>query len=207
MLRSSLLQALHHYGKTWLKHPHFFIDIDLEFESNTIQTVQHFIQENQNCFERTNIHGHVTGSALVTNPTLTRVLLTHHKKLGMWLQLGGHADGNPHIEDVAMTEACEESGLTRLKFLQFEHVFGLEIDGALPFDLDYHVIPQSEKDESHVHYDIRYIIVGDDSEAHVVSDESLDVKWFGLEEAGLVTREVSMHRQFEKLKILRSLLA
>jgi len=40
-----------------------------------------------------------------------RVLLTHHKKLGKWLQLGGHSDGNSNMLDVALKEAKEESML------------------------------------------------------------------------------------------------
>ena len=45
-----------------------------------------------------------------------RVLLTHHRKLGSWLQLGGHADGERDFARVALTEAEEESGLPGLRW-------------------------------------------------------------------------------------------
>ena len=43
-----------------------------------------------------------------------RVLLTHHRKLDRWLQLGGHADGDRDLARVALKEAEEESGLAGL---------------------------------------------------------------------------------------------
>ena len=37
--------------------------------------------------------------------------MTHHRKLRMWLQLGGHADGEKNLFKVALREAEEESGI------------------------------------------------------------------------------------------------
>ena len=70
-----------------------------------------FVSAYPNCFERSLSIGHITGSAWLVNQTKTRVLLTHHKRLNKWLQLGGHADGNPNVLEVAMQEAREESGI------------------------------------------------------------------------------------------------
>ena len=71
-----------------------------------------FVLRQPRCFERDCWDdGHVTGSALVVDRTATRVLLTHHAKVGRWLQLGGHADGDPDPLAVACREATEESGL------------------------------------------------------------------------------------------------
>lgn len=49
--------------------------------------------------------GHITGSAWVVNGDGTEGLLTHHRKLDCWLQLGGHADGESDVLVVAIKEA------------------------------------------------------------------------------------------------------
>ena len=54
--------------------------------------------------------GHLTASAWVLSPNAHKVLLTHHKKLDKWLQLGGHADGQTDMLQVALREVCEEVG-------------------------------------------------------------------------------------------------
>jgi len=51
--------------------------------------------------------GHITASAWVVDRAGTMALLTHHRKLGRWLQLGGHADGDPDVRRVALREAME----------------------------------------------------------------------------------------------------
>ena len=54
------------------------------------------------------------------------VLMTHHKKLNIWVQLGGHADGESDIAQVAMREAHEESGLDDLRLVTPE-IFDIDI--------------------------------------------------------------------------------
>ena len=86
------------------------------------------------CFDRTCRPGHITAAAWILSADRRRSLLTHHRKLDRWLQLGGHADGQWHVEEVALREAREESGLTRFDIVP--------IDGVLmPFDVDVHEIP------------------------------------------------------------------
>ena len=62
-------------------------------------------------YERRRLAGHFTGSAWLVDASGQRVLLTHHRKLGRWLQLGGHADGDANLAAVALKEGEEESGL------------------------------------------------------------------------------------------------
>ncbi len=131
--------------------------------------------------------GHLTGSALIATEDLGRVLLTHHRKLNRWLQLGGHADGSFQLHDVALREAREESGLSRFDFLS---------DGI--FDLDIHWIPEG-KDPGHYHYDVRYLLTTPEPDAIVVSEESHALRWLTLEDARALTDEPSLHRLFDKL--------
>ena len=80
-------------------------------EMTVVERFQELLARYPNCFERDCWAGHVTGSAWLVDPSGRDVLLTHHRKLGIWLQLGGHSDGDPETAAVALREAEEESGL------------------------------------------------------------------------------------------------
>ena len=110
--------------------------------------------------------GHFTGSAWVASADGERVLLTLHRKLGRWLQLGGHADGDSDLARVALREATEESGLE-----------GLTVERAI-FDLDRHSIPAHGHEPAHVHYDVRYVVRASTDEAYRISNESIDLRWW-----------------------------
>jgi 8-oxo-dGTP pyrophosphatase MutT (NUDIX family) len=119
--------------------------------------------------------GHITASALVIDPEGGRVLLTLHKKLQMWLQMGGHCEpGDASLADAALREATEESG-----------VAGLSLLPGGPVRLDRHPIPPP----CHCHFDVQYAVVARPDAIHAISDESLDVRWFGYDEVADVADE------------------
>ena len=124
------------------------------------------LDDPENPFLRERLAGHFTGSAWLVSADGQRVLLTHHRKLDRWLQLGGHADGERDLAQVALKEAEEESGLTALV---------LE-DGEL-FDIDKHWIPERRDVPGHWHYDARYVVRALGSEQFAVSEESLALAW------------------------------
>jgi len=176
-------------------------------EEERLSIFENFIEANPKCFERTNLKGHLTGSAMIVRPDLHSVLLTHHRKLGKWLQLGGHADGHPRIHEVAMREGEEESGISRLQFHSYEQqVFpeALSLESPLIFDLDAHFIPTRGKEPEHIHYDVRFLVVASAEAAHKISDESLDLQWFPIAEARRANPEASMQRQFDKINFIAS---
>jgi len=119
-----------------------------------------------NAYERTRSDAHFTGSAWLVSADGQRVLLTHHRKLDRWLQLGGHADGDTDLARVALREAEEESGLTELA-----------IEGGV-FDIDRHLIPARGEEPAHWHYDVRYVVRARGSEQFAVSEESLALAWW-----------------------------
>lgn len=180
--RDQLLEQLAEYG---LRHPD---------EAGVVGRFVEFVRDEVGCFERSLERGHVTGSAWVVNGDGSEVLLTHHRKLDRWLQLGGHADGVSDVLAVAMTEAREESGLG-----DFTQV------GEGIFDLDIHPIPARVGEAEHLHYDVRYVLRAGGCTEYTVSDESHDLRWVRAGEVEGLTGEESMMRmvrKWEGLKVL-----
>lgn len=126
------------------------------------------LRDPEDPFLRARLAGHFTASAWLVDRSRTRVLLTHHRKLGLWLQPGGHADGDRDLARVALREAEEETGLA-----------GLRVDPEI-FDLDRHWIPEHRNVPGHWHYDVRYVVHAGDNERYVVSPESIDLAWRGI---------------------------
>ncbi|MFC9792234.1 NUDIX hydrolase [Streptomyces sp. NPDC127584] len=122
--------------------------------------------------------GHLTASALVVDPGRGRVLLTLHKKLGMWLQMGGHCEeGDATPEEAALREAAEESGIAS----------GLTLLPGGPVRLDRHAIPAP----CHWHLDVQYAALAPAGAVEQISEESLDLRWFAYEEvAGVADASV-----------------
>jgi 8-oxo-dGTP pyrophosphatase MutT (NUDIX family) len=129
-----------------------------------------FLAAHPEAFERALAVGHVTASAWVVDRTRTRALLTHHRKLGKWLQLGGHADGDPDVRAAALREAREESGLASLRLAR-----------EAIYDLDVHRIPARPGEPEHDHYDVRFALEADSGEPLVVSAESKELAWIPLD--------------------------
>ena len=74
-----------------------------------------FVQTYENCAERELQVGHLTGSAWIVDKDLTHTLLTHHRKLNLWVQLGGHVEDDADMLSASWREAREESGLQDLQ--------------------------------------------------------------------------------------------
>jgi len=146
-----------------------------------------FVRANETCFSRSLRAGHITGSAWLLDPTGRRALLTFHRKLGQWLQLGGHADGESNVLDVALRECREESGLDDIE----------PVDGEV-FDLDVHPIPARGDVREHLHYDVRFLVRATGSTAVRVSRESIDLKWVSPDELSTMDVDESVRRMGRK---------
>jgi 8-oxo-dGTP pyrophosphatase MutT (NUDIX family) len=106
----------------------------------------------------------------------------------MWLQPGGHADGEPDVYHVALREAEEETGLDNLRPVQRDI-----------FDLDIHTIPPYREVAEHLHYDIRFLFTVDSDSVPVSSSESHEVRWVRIGDILNFTHEKSILRMIRKL--------
>ncbi len=146
-----------------------------------------FVDTHTDCFNRSLEQGHVTASAWIVDKDAKSALLVHHKKLGLWLQPGGHCDGDPDVVRVAKKEVQEETGLD-----------DFEIVADRILDLDIHKIPIWKQTPAHYHYDVRFLIYADSQQTLTVSHESNDVRWFDLDELPAVSADISVVRLAKK---------
>ena len=129
--------------------------------------------------------GHVTASALVVDPERRRVLLTLHRKLRLWLQMGGHCEpADATLAEAAAREAWEESGIEGLRLLS-----------GGPVRLDRHHTPCAW------HLDVQYAAVAPPEGRERISEESLALRWYGYDEVAEVADE-SVQRLLDRTREL-----
>ena len=136
---------------------------------------------------------HFTASALVVHPATGRVLLRWHVKLGLWLQVGGHAD--PRETDplqIALREAREETGLADLAPWP---------DGRLR-----HVavcqVRASGGDPQHEHADLRYVLATDRPDAIAAENAQSPLRWLSVDEARELVGGNNLRRTLDRTELL-----
>ena len=152
-----------------------------------------FLEQNDDFWTKKNELGQITASCWVLNKDRSKALMTHHKKLDRWLQIGGHLEAEDgSIIDSCIRELKEESGLTQFNLLQEEI-----------FDLDVHDIPESKKGvPAHIHYDIRMFFEANENEViQFDKEESNNIIWMNLTEIEKLNDEsiLRMIRKSSKL--------
>ena len=124
---------------------------------------------------------HLTGSALVLDPSNNKVLMLFHTKLQRWLQPGGHADGDGDLARVALREAIEETGITDLRV--FDEVIDLDIHEVNP-----------PKEDRHLHYDARFLVLAPEGSVPVRNHESQELRWVEVESLHHLGVDSGVHR-------------
>jgi len=125
-------------------------------------------------------------SAWVLSPDRTETLLTHHRKLHRWLQLGGHVEDDATIQEAALREAMEESGIAKLELVE-----------STIFDIDVHLIPEKGSVQAHYHFDIRFLFQAE-SKKYTVSAESNKLSWVKLDNVESIVSDESILRMVRK---------
>lgn len=161
-------------------------------EQQMLDQIVQFVTTQPDCFERHLSMGHITGSAWIVDSDRSHVLLTHHRKLDRWLQLGGHSDGDPDTLAVSLREGREESGLESIR----------PVSEAI-FDIDVHLIPARKSEPDHFHYDVRFLLEADRNLPLVISSESNDLAWVPLDEIATLAPDASILRMLAKTLALR----
>jgi len=156
-------------------------------EKEKVTKTLHLLVNDPDCFKRTNWDGHFTASAWVVDKSRKWILMTHHKQLNIWLQLGGHAEDNNNLLEVALKEAKEESGINNFNIISEEI-----------FDLDVHIIPKYGSNPEHLHYDVRFILEADKLERLSISNESNDLAWIKIEDVLNLNPKKSIERMMHK---------
>lgn len=130
-----------------------------------IQDYLEFLREHDDAMQRSCEPGHLTASVLVLSADRQHTLLTLHPKVGRWLQLGGHCEpSDSSLAAAALREGQEESGLA-----------GLQLTSGQPVRLDRHRVGCHGGSQ---HLDVQYAAIATTDADPVMSDESLDLRWW-----------------------------
>ncbi len=159
-------------------------------EAESLAWMRRFLAAPADPFARSNPEGHFTGSAVVARPDGSAFLLVLHRKLGRWLQPGGHTeDADDSVFDTALREAREETGIP-----DFETPLGREI-----LDVDVHPIPARRDEPAHFHFDVRYLFAT--ARAHdpaASEDPERPMRWVAFAQALAAGADASLARALDK---------
>lgn len=173
-------------NKTDLELAKEFVRDAVDVDASVRRRILDFCSTHHDALHRTCLAGHLTGSALIVDPTRNASLLIHHAKLDRWLQPGGHADGDGDLGRVALREAEEETGLVGLSLV-------------LPaIDLDIHEIPERGNEPAHLHLDVRFLVLAPAGAIADHNHEALDARWVTAAESADYMTKGELKRLFDK---------
>lgn len=148
-----------------------------EQEERDKELILHMLRTQPDIFARENTAAHMTASAWIVNRARTKAVMAYHNIYHSWSWLGGHADKEEDLLEVALREAQEESGIRNVRPVS-DRIFSVEV-----LTVDGHV-KNGKYVSSHLHLNITYLLEADeDEELRMKEDENSGVAWFPLAEA------------------------
>jgi len=167
-------------------------DAEVEYRKSFIQFLEAFPEDMW--ATRDNLTGHLSASAWVVNKDRTKVLFAYHNIYESWAWLGGHADGEINLLDVAVKEAKEEAGIKNVKILMEEPI-SLEVLFVQPHIKRGKFIPD------HLHYNLTYLLESNENDdLSFRPDESAAVGWISIDELmNKVTDGMGIKNTYQKI--------
>ena len=145
------------------------------------------------CLTRENEFGHFTSSSFVVNQDYTKVLMAYHNIYNSYAWLGGHADGDSDLLQVAIKETKEESSLKNFELVTPE-IISLDV-----IEVQGHV-KRGKWVTPHVHLNVTYLFKANDQDfIHNKEDENSSVKWIDIERLDTMVNEEGMRPIYHKI--------
>ncbi len=164
-----------------------------EQERQDVRMMRRYIELFPDLLFRSNETAHFTVSSWIVNPDRSRVLLIYHNIYNSWSWTGGHADGQDDPLAVAVKEAQEETGATRIQPMQSLPISSEILTVKAHIKRGKYVVP-------HLHLNLTYLLQADDAQSiHIKPDENSGVKWFAPKDVLQVCTEPEMIPIYQKL--------
>lgn len=130
--------------------------------------------------------GHVTASGVVLSPDGGQVLLVFHRRLGRWLQPGGHIEASdPTVVAAARREILEETSVA------------LDQDAPpVVVGIDVHDIPATVDEPRHLHHDVTFLFLA--AQTALRSADPQRVVWCPVGELGGYAVDEALRRSVER---------
>lgn len=143
------------------------------------------LETDPHVFDRTSL-AHMTCSIWTVDPTLTKTLMVYHNIYHSWSWIGGHADGEHDLAQVALRELEEETGMANATLVPCGpgNIYSLEI-----LTVDGHV-KRGQYVSSHLHLNVTYLAIASPTEPlRTKPDENSGVRWVNLDEVCALSSE------------------
>lgn len=153
----------------------------------------YFNKYQEKLFSRETTEAHLTASAIVFDETFTKVLFAYHNIYQSYAWLGGHADNNYDLGEVATKEVEEESGLKNFKMITNSFV-SLEILKVLQH------FKKGKLVLEHLHLNVTYIFLASSKETiRIKEDENSAIAWINIKDLDEVVKEDKMKKIYHKI--------
>lgn len=157
------------------------------------KAILQIMEKCEDVLTRENLIAHFTASCWIVNKERTKVVMIYHNIMDSWAWTGGHADGDRNLLAVALREAQEETGLTKIQPVS-EEFYSIEV---LPVFSHFR---RGAYVNAHVHLNVSYLLEADESEPiRVKEDENSAIRWVDLEQAPQLAKEEEDKILYQKL--------